>query len=81
MIVSWFSSSCTALVSASIKPFEAMSFVEKYTTIFAPGAQAPTTSMSSATSPSALSGVLGAFVALSTETGMTVGAGRPRSPK
>ena len=81
MIVGLFSSSCTALVKASIKPSEVLSFVEKYTTILAPGAQAPTTSMSSATSPSALSAVLGELVALSTDTGTTVGTGSPKRPK
>ena len=63
--------SCTAVVIASRKP--AVVFGAKYTTIFAPGATAPTTSMSSITSPSAPCGPSGTFPAPSTETDETSG--------
>src|SRR5271168_3807991 len=68
--------SCKAVVRASIKPCELL--VVKYTAMLAPGAMAPATSISSATSPSASSGLLagpGAFVAPSTETEVTRGSG------
>src|SRR6185437_4305436 len=66
--------SCTAVEIASMNPWSV--FGAKYTAILAPGAMAPATSMSSATSPSALSGVVGAFVPPSTETETTAGVER-----
>src|SRR5207244_10392121 len=50
--------------------------------MLAPGATAPATSISSATSPSALFGSpVGAFAAPSTDTALTGGAVIPRFPK
>ena len=49
----------------------------KYTTMATPGATAPTTSMSSITSPSAFWSAPGVFCPPSTETAVTLGALRP----
>src|ERR1035441_2325946 len=66
--------SCTAVVMASRKPWSV--FGAKYTAILACAAMAPTTSMSSSTSPSALLGSpTGWLLAPSTEPAVTLGAG------
>jgi hypothetical protein len=69
--------SWTAMVMASRKPRSV--FGAKYTAMVAPGATAPATSMSSMTSPSALSGVEGEFCPPSTETAVIDGSGAGRS--
>jgi len=72
--------SCTAVVIASRNPWSV--FGAKYTTIRAPLAIAPTTSMSSMTSPSApLGSPVGAFRPRSTDTAVTDGVRRPRRLK
>jgi len=72
--------SCTAVVTASINPWSVLG--AKYAAICAPGATAPTTSMSSCTSPSApLGSPVGEFEAPSTETAVTFGVETPRLPK
>jgi hypothetical protein len=71
---------CTALVTASTKPWSVLG--AKYTTWAAPGATAPATSMSSRTSPSAPFGFWpGVLAAPSTPTAVTSGTGRPSPPK
>ena len=69
--------SCTAVVSASRKPWSVLGV--KYIAICAEGATAPETSISSSTSPSApFESPVGEFVASSTETVVTVGVLMPR---
>src|SRR5580704_1005497 len=73
----WSLVSCTAVVSASRKPWS--EFGVQYIAIRAEGATAPETSISSSTSPSApLGSPVGEFVAPSTETAVTVGVLIPR---
>ena len=72
---------CTASEIASTKPWSPL-LGAKYTTCAAPGAAAPMTSMSSATSMSAPVGSEpGALAAPSTPTAVIEGTARPRPPK
>src|SRR3979490_787133 len=71
---------CTAVLTASRKPRSV--FGAKYTSWLAPGASAPTTSMSSMTSPSAeLGSPVGVFLPPSTSTALTCGRGTFRPAK